>query len=264
MRLRLMRMVPSRDALYALAIGLAAFALYVSTLQPDFGGPEDAPKFQFVGYVLGTAHSPGYPLYVLLSHLFVMLPIRTIAYRANLFSAVMAALACGIAYAIARQIGSTRVSAACAALALATGASFWRNALFAEVYSLAAVMVALTIALLLAWSASGGTARLLAAVAAFGLGLGNHLTIVGLVPASMLFVLWRDRRALTFRVMAMAALVLLLCVSQYGFIILRTWQQAPYLESSARTLSELSTVPGVGPTKLERYGEEVLAALAAA
>ena len=31
-----------------------------------------------------------------------------------------------------------------------------------------------------------------------------------------------------------------------------------------RTLSELAGVPGVGPTKLERYGEEVLAALAAA
>jgi DNA helicase-2/ATP-dependent DNA helicase PcrA len=35
-------------------------------------------------------------------------------------------------------------------------------------------------------------------------------------------------------------------------------------ERSPRTLSELGSVPGVGPTKLERYGEEVLAALAAA
>jgi hypothetical protein len=240
--LRLMRASPARDVLFALAVGLAAFALYLVTLQPDFGGPEDAPKFQFVGYVLGTAHPPGYPLYVLLSHFFVMLPIRTIAYRANLFSAVMAALACGIAYAIARQIGSTCWSAGCAALALATGASFWRNALFAEVYSLAAVMAALTIALLLVWSARGGAVRLLAAVAAFGLGLGNHLTIVGLVPASILFVLWRDRRALRFRLIVVAAAVLLLCVSQYGLIILRTWQQAPYLESSARSLSELSSV----------------------
>jgi len=35
-------------------------------------------------------------------------------------------------------------------------------------------------------------------------------------------------------------------------------------ERGPRTLSELASVPGVGPTKLERYGEEVLAALAAA
>jgi DNA helicase-2/ATP-dependent DNA helicase PcrA len=35
-------------------------------------------------------------------------------------------------------------------------------------------------------------------------------------------------------------------------------------DRSPRTLAELAAVPGVGPTKLERYGEEVLAALAAA
>ena len=104
-----MRASRARDSLWALAIGVAALALYLATLQPDFGGPEDTPKFQFLGYVLGTAHPPGYPLYVLLSHFFVKLPIRTIAYRANLFSAVMAAVACALAYAIARQLAeSTR------------------------------------------------------------------------------------------------------------------------------------------------------------
>ncbi len=162
-----MRASRARETLWALAIGVAALALYLVTLQPDFGGPEDTPKFQFLGYVLGTAHPPGYPLYVLLSHLFVKLPIRTIAYRANLFSAVMAAVACVLAYAIARQLGAARWAAVCASLGLATGASFWRNGLIAEVYSLAAVMVALTIALLLTWSARGGSAYLLAAVAAF-------------------------------------------------------------------------------------------------
>jgi len=35
-------------------------------------------------------------------------------------------------------------------------------------------------------------------------------------------------------------------------------------ERGPRTLTELAAVPGVGPAKLERYGEEVLAALAAA
>jgi DNA helicase II / ATP-dependent DNA helicase PcrA len=35
-------------------------------------------------------------------------------------------------------------------------------------------------------------------------------------------------------------------------------------ERGPRTLAELASVPGVGPTKLERYGPEVLAALAAA
>jgi Protein O-mannosyl-transferase TMEM260-like len=255
----------ARDSLWALVIGFAALALYLATLQPDFGGPEDTPKFQFLGYVLGTAHPPGYPLYVLLSHFFVKLPIRTIAYRANLFSAVMAAVACVMTYAIARQMGAARWAAACAALGLATGASFWRSGLIAEVYSLAAVMVALTIVLLMRWSAGGGSPYLLAAVAAFALGLGNHLTIVGLVPAAVVFVLWRASRspfagdehdvgagtehdvaqpfraapALSFRLVVVAAVILLLGVSQYGFIILRTYQGAPHLESRAGSLSEL-------------------------
>jgi len=255
-----MRASRARDSLWALAIGVAALALYLATLQPDFGGPEDTPKFQFLGYVLGTAHPPGYPLYVLLSHFFVKLPIRTIAYRANLFSAVMAAVACALGYAIARQLGAARWSAVCASLGLATGASFWRNALIAEVYSLAAVMVALTIVLLLRWCARGGSVYLLAAVAAFSLGLGNHLTIVGLLPAAIVFVLWRDRRpssagedddvaqpfraadsprTLNLRVILVAVVIGILGVSQYGFILLRTSQGAPHLESRATSLSEL-------------------------
>lgn len=236
--------VPShtRDTIHAVTISLVALGLFVATLQPDFGGPEDTPKFQFLGYVLGTAHPPGYPLYVLLSHLFVKVPIGTIAYRANLFSAVMAAAACGLSYLIARRIGSTPWPAACAALGLAAGASFWRNAVFAEVYSLAAVMAALTIALLLDWGARGGAGRLLAAVAAIGLGFGNHMTIVGLAPACVIYVLLRNRRVLTARVVAAAAAILLLCVSQYGFIILRSIQGAPYLESRAGSLSALLRV----------------------
>lgn len=231
-----------RDAVGALAAGLLALALYVATLQPDLGGPEDTPKFQFLGYVLGTAHPPGYPLYVMLSRLFVSLPIRTIAYRANLFSAVMAAVACGLVYLSARQIGAARWAALCAALGLATGASFWRSAVFAEVYSLAAVMAALAIVFLLAWGARGGAGRLLAAVGAFALGLGNHLTIVGLAPASFLYVFLRNRRVLTVRLVAAAGTILLLGVSQYGFIVLRTHQQAPYLESSATSLAGLARV----------------------
>ena len=48
----------ARDALLAAAVAAASLALYVATLQPDFGGPEDTPKFQFIGYVLGIPHRP--------------------------------------------------------------------------------------------------------------------------------------------------------------------------------------------------------------
>jgi hypothetical protein len=238
----------ARDVLVAAGVAAAGLALYVATLQPDFGGPEDTPKFQFIGYVLGIPHPPGYPLYVLLSHAFVALPIGTIAYRANLFSAVMAALACSLVYVISRQLGARRWTSLCAALGLATGASFWRSAVFAEVYSLAAVMAALTIALLLAWGARGGTCRLLATIGAFAFGLGNHLTIVGMAPAVAFYVFARGRRVLTVRTMAASALVLLMGVAQYCLIVIRTRQEAPYLETRASHVIDL-----VGVVTAERF-----------
>ena len=200
--------------LWAAAAGLCPFALYLATLQPGFGGPEDTPKFQFLGYVLGTAHPPGYPLYVWLSHLFVALPFGTIAHRANLFSAVMAAFACALTFALARQLGAPRWAALSSAIALGAGASFWRSAVFAEVYSLAAVAAAATVSLLLAWDARPSSRRALAATGAFALGLGNHLTIVGMIPGCVGFALLRHRRAITGRLLFAAFLVCVLGVSQ--------------------------------------------------
>ena len=63
-----------REAIWGAAIGVLTFGLYLLTVRPDVGGPEDSPKFQFVGYVLGTAHTPGYPFYTLLTKVFSWLP----------------------------------------------------------------------------------------------------------------------------------------------------------------------------------------------
>ena len=227
------------DALLGAVAGILSLALYVATLQPDFGGPEDTPKFQFLGYILGTAHPPGYPLYVWLSHLFVALPVGSIAYRANLFSGVLAGLSCLLVCEVARQIGARRTTAFCASLALAAGASFWRSAVFAEVYSLAAAMAALTVALLLAWDAKPTSTRLLAGTGAFALGLGNHLTLIGIAPACVLYVFLRHRNAVTLKVAAGACMVLVVGISQYGLIVVRTIQGAPYLESRASSLRDL-------------------------
>jgi hypothetical protein len=231
------------DIFCAGVVALVTAAIYLATLQPDFGGPEDTPKFQFLGYVLGTGHPPGYPLYVMLSHLFVRtLRVGTIAYRANLFSAMMAVLSCVAVFTVARVLGGSRWAAVCAAVALATGPSFWRSAVFAEVYSLAAAVVGVSLALLLTWGVRGTAVLLMAAIATTAAGFGNHLTIVGVIPAYVAYVLWREHRVLTPRFVAVAALLVALGVAQYGFVIVRTRQQAPYLESRASTASELVDV----------------------
>ncbi len=236
------RPLTSGDLVAGAVAGLICLGLYLATLQLDFGGPEDTPKFQFLGHVLGTAHPPGYPLYVWLSHLFVKVPIGSIAYRANLFSGVTAAFACSLAVLLGRQIGARRSSAFCAGLALGTGESFWRSAVFAEVYSLAALMATLTVTLVLACTARPKGTRLLSATGAFALGLGNHLTLVGIAPACLLYVIVRHRRLLTKGLVAAAFFVFLAGMSQYALIVIRTNQGAPYLESRASSIRDL---PGV-------------------
>ena len=112
-------------------------------------------------------------------------------------------------------------------------------------------MAALTIALLLAWGARGGTGRLLAAFGVFTAGLGNHLTILGLVPAFAVYVLTRGRRVWSVGLIAGGALLLAIGLGQYALILVRTHQGAPYLEIRAEKAADL-----VGVVTAERYADQ--------
>ena len=47
-----------------------------------------------------------------------------------------------------------------------------------------------------------------------------------------------------------------------AYVVFHNATLAEIAERQPRTLAELSLVPGVGPTKLERYGEDVLRVVA--
>src|SRR5919198_5879678 len=49
-----------------------------------------------------------------------------------------------------------------------------------------------------------------------------------------------------------------------AYVVFHNSTLAEIAERQPRSIAELASVPGVGPTKLERYGEEVLRALEAA
>jgi hypothetical protein len=65
------------DLALAALLGATALAVYVRTLYPGLTLHGDTPKFQYLGSVLGTAHPPGYPLYVLVSYCFSKLRCMT-------------------------------------------------------------------------------------------------------------------------------------------------------------------------------------------
>ena len=252
-----------RDQAWAAGVGLVAFAVYLRTLAPGLTNDPDTALFQFIGRVLGVPHNPGYPLYVLLTHAFSYLPIGSLAYRINLFSAMFGAAAVSLLFLIARRLECRQVVSAAAALAFALGQVFWSQAVIAEVYTLNASIVAGVLLALLVWSRTMRARWYFTAVAIFAGGLGHHTTIVCFAPGILLFVLLEDRAfVLRFRTLAATACILALGLSQYLFILLRSSQPDAYVESPASTLGGLAQVMMGGQFQDRLFGfgmREVLA-----
>ena len=232
-----------QDRLWTAGVGFIALATYVRTLAPGLTSDPDSAMFQFIGRVLGVAHNPGYPLYVLLTHAFSYLPIGSLAYRINLFSALCGAIAVSLMFLASRRLGCGRLVSAGAALGFAFGSVFWSQAVVAEVYTLNAAIVAGMMVALLTWSETRRPRWYYTAVALFAAGLGHHTTIVGFAPGMALFVLLVDRRfVLRLRTLIVTAGILTAGLLQYLFILLRSSQPDAYVESRATTLGELAKI----------------------
>src|SRR5688572_250551 len=82
---------------------LSLLAIYLSAMAPGLtwaNGGGDGGDLITAAATGGIAHPTGYPLYLLLARLFQLLPVGTLAFRTNLMSAVVTALAAGLVYLI--------------------------------------------------------------------------------------------------------------------------------------------------------------------
>src|SRR5216684_3666611 len=127
---------------YAIAAGVAvcALALYVLTLAPttQFW---DASEYITAAHALGIPHPPGNPLFVLLAHVWGLLPLGAdYARRINLLAAVSSAAAAGFWFLIGerwlRPIVAPRVprrlAAAAGAVVGATAFTVWNQSVANE------------------------------------------------------------------------------------------------------------------------------------
>jgi tetratricopeptide (TPR) repeat protein len=167
-----------RDArsghLGALAVAAGLFAVYASGACPTIYVGDSGELTAAVG-ILGIPHPTGYPLYVLLGHLWTLLiPIGSVAYRMSLFSAACGALACGVLYWIGRRQAWHPASALLSALLLAFAPSFWAEANVQRVYTLDALFVVLATGATMEWHRSRDLRLLRLAVFLCGLGATNH------------------------------------------------------------------------------------------
>ena len=215
------------------AAGLLVFVLYLSTLAPtvlyyDSPAMLDAVMLQMQAAVLGIAHPTGYPTYLTLTHLFTYLPVGDVAYRVNLASAAYGALAVGAVFAGGYLLSRRVVAAAVGAVAFGLGEALWSQAVIAEVYTMNALLISLTLLALLFWRDRGRERYLLLAALLSGLCLTHHLTSGLLVPAALLFVGLVDRRRLLeWRLMLRAAGLFLLGLTPYLYLPIRSWMDAP-------------------------------------
>ena len=223
-----------------LAVILPPLIVYSRTMAPGLIARGDSPKFQFLGSVLGTAHQPGYPLFICLSWMSTHLPAGTPAWRINLMTMLFGAGAAAFTSWAARGFGAPPVSSVAAGLGLAFGSVFWAQATRAEVYTLAALLLSLTLGLVARWQSTRRPGYLLGAVGAAALAAGHHPMIAFAAPALVAFVVMTDWRVLTRPLLlAACALMIALGLAQYLFIVIRTAQHAPFLEATALDVREI-------------------------
>src|SRR3989344_9484727 len=101
---------PSADFLITAFVFTVTMAVYLFTLAPTVT-MEDSGEFIAAVHVLGVAHPPGFPLYLLLAKLFTFIPIGTIAWRVNLLSAVFGALTVALLSVILSRLFKHRLIA---------------------------------------------------------------------------------------------------------------------------------------------------------
>jgi len=180
----------------ATGVALVAFGAYWTTLcRTIYWG--DGIELTSVAAVLGIAHPPGYPLFLLLGKAFAQLPLGAIGFRLNLMSAtVAAALATLVAWTmwhLLPMVGLTEpdrsfaraLMSAAAGSTVAFSKTIWYQAGLSEVYLLNAAIFAgvfLLIVLAVQRSQPSGRQWFFAAALLTGLAVGNHTTAVLLIP----------------------------------------------------------------------------------
>jgi hypothetical protein len=228
--------------LAGLGVFVLVFVLYLRTLSPTvlyLQSPKllDAVMLQMQVTVLGIAHPTGYPTYLMLTHLFTYLPVGDPAYRANLASAVYAALAVVAVYWAGLVLSRRVVASAAGALAFGLGAALWSQAVIAEVYTLNALLVSVTIVILLHWRERQRDRYLLLSAFLVGLCLTNHLTSGLLLPGGLLFVALVDwRKLVDIGLVLKGAGLFLLGLAPYLYLPIRAAMDPPFVANNPTNL----------------------------
>lgn len=218
---------------YALLSFIIPFLIYILTLAPSVTF-FDSGEFITAIASLGSAHSPGYPLFIMYAKLFTWLPIGNIAFRVNMATAFSSSLAClGVYILTSHLLRSERLldndffnffavkaAALAAALAFSVTPRLWLQSNHDKPYPLLAFISAVIFYLLLKWHdyyLQGDERPTYVYICTFlaGMAMGLHQTIVLLLPAWALLILLTDWRVIA----RVKELLLAIAFAMLGFSV---------------------------------------------
>ena len=226
------------------ALFIPTVLLYFFTLAPSitlshFGG--DGAELATAAHTLGVAHPSGYPTYLVIAKSFsLMVPWGEQALKLNLLSAILGSSVVVLVYNITRIAipeTSTRykidivhysIPAYLGAMCLAVTPLLWTQSIITEVHSLNAFFLALVTFILLIWNADTKKRSYLLPMGsfAFGLGLGNHLILLFLIP-SIVYLLCNNRKLVSLQTAILSAVTFLFGISIYIYLPISAYQNPP-------------------------------------
>ena len=194
----------------------------------------DCGEFIACSYILGIPHPPGSPLFILIGRIFSILPVAAdICFRVNILSIISSAAAVVFGYlSVVRIIRFwfdendtdtwsrfiPYIGGVVGSLFMAFAATYWANAVEAEVYGLALMIMTMILWLMLIYynvqGTKQGTKIIIMVCYMAMLGVGVHLTTFLVMPvAAVFFILKKDAPA-----KAWITLCLLFVVELLGMI----------------------------------------------
>jgi transmembrane protein TMEM260 (protein O-mannosyltransferase) len=223
------------------AIAAFGFGLlvYVPTLLPGvaFG---DWAEMQTAPLLLEIPHPTGFPLYILLGRLWLLVePFGSVAWRMNLFAAVVVSAAAAVATLTAARLGARPVLALAGGMLLVVTGTVWDAATAAEVNALHLLLVSLLVFLAVRWRDQQSQRDILLGGLLAGLAVSNHLLALAADAVVVPLALWAGRQTLGPRpwLVPAAGALSLVGLAPYLFIPIRVALSGPTEYPALRTWS---------------------------
>ncbi|MDA8078234.1 MAG: DUF2723 domain-containing protein [Nitrospiraceae bacterium] len=195
--------------------------------------PGDSGLVSTASFFLGSAHPPGYPLFVLLGKIFTFIPFGNVAFKVNLLAATSAATVALLVYEAALYITEKPVVSLLAPLFMLAAPNFILQSSMAKggIYAFNSLLIMSVFYLgLRALNEEIFFKKVLMSAFIVGIGMGNHHTI-GFMLIPLLYVCGVRRKDLPFGTVALSAVLLIVGLFLYFYIYMRSMAGAFLLYS---------------------------------